>query len=159
MLLPKGKAGRFAYKTLHPDMGSNANGHNMSTVLDAMVVGAGPVGLSMGGALASQGLRVRVIDSGTGPVKESRAIGIQTRTIEVFQMQGIVGEFLRLGHRIHGVTIYGEKGTRKGHLSFDLLPSRYPFLLTLAQSETERILGGRLEALGVTIERETSLCY
>jgi 3-(3-hydroxy-phenyl)propionate hydroxylase len=129
----------------------------MSTVFDALVVGAGPVGLSMGRALASLGLRVRVIDSGTGPVKESRAIGIQARTIEVFEMQGIAGEFLQLGHRIHGVTIYGEKGARRGHLSFDLLPTRYPFILTLAQSETERILGDRLEALGVTIERETSL--
>jgi 2-polyprenyl-6-methoxyphenol hydroxylase-like FAD-dependent oxidoreductase len=47
----------------------------MSTVPDAMVVGAGPAGLSMGAALASQGLRIRVIDSGTGPVKESRALG------------------------------------------------------------------------------------
>jgi 3-(3-hydroxy-phenyl)propionate hydroxylase len=130
---------------------------SMSTVLEALVVGAGPVGLSTGVALASQGLRVRVIDSGTSPVKESRAIGIQPRTIEVFEMQGFADEFLRLGHRIHGVTIYGEKGKPRGHLTFDLLPSRYPFLITLAQSETERILGAHLEKLGVTIERETSL--
>jgi len=129
----------------------------MSTKLDAVVVGAGPVGLSMGAALASQGLRCRVIDSAGGPAKESRAIGIQARTLEVLEMQGIAGEFLELGHRIHGVTIYGESGAPKGHLTFDLLPSRYAFLLTLAQSETERILGNHLETLGITIERETSL--
>ena len=129
----------------------------MSTVLDAMVVGAGPAGLSMGAALASQGLRIRVIDSGTGPVKESRALGIQARTLEIFEMQGIADEFIRLGHRLHGIKFYGEKGTPKGHLTFDLLPSRYPFVLALPQSETERILAGHLESLGVTIERETSL--
>jgi 3-(3-hydroxy-phenyl)propionate hydroxylase len=122
-----------------------------------MVVGAGPAGLSMGAALASQGLRIRVIDSGTGPVKESRALGIQARTLEIFEMQGIGGEFVRLGHRLYGIKFYGEKGTPKGHLTFDLLPSRYPFVLALPQSETERILAGHLEALGVTIERETSL--
>ncbi|MBV8277758.1 MAG: FAD-dependent monooxygenase [Verrucomicrobia bacterium] len=129
----------------------------MSTVLDAMVVGAGPAGLSMGVALASQGLRIRVIDSGTGPVKESRALGIQARTLEIFEMQGIAGEFIRLGHRLHGIKFYGKKGTPKGHLTFDLLPSRYPFVLALPQSETERILADHLESLGVTIERETSL--
>jgi 3-(3-hydroxy-phenyl)propionate hydroxylase len=66
-------------------------------------------------------------------------------------MQGIAG------HRIDGVTIYGESGAPRGHLTFDLLPSRYAFLLTLAQSETERILGDHLEALGLKVERETTL--
>jgi 3-(3-hydroxy-phenyl)propionate hydroxylase len=129
----------------------------MSTKLDAVVVGAGPVGLSMGAALALQGLRCRVIDSAGGPAKESRAIGIQARTLEVLEMQGIAGEFLELGHRIHGITIYGESGAPVGHLTFDLLPTRYAFLLTLAQSETERILGDHLETLGITIERERTL--
>jgi 3-(3-hydroxy-phenyl)propionate hydroxylase len=122
-----------------------------------MVVGAGPVGLSMGAVLAAQGLQCRVIDSAAGPAKESRAIGIQARTLEVLEMQGMAGKFLELGHRIHGVTVYGESGAPAGHLTFDLLPSRYPFLLTLPQSQTERILSNHLEALGLTIERETTL--
>jgi len=121
------------------------------------VVGAGPVGLSTAAFLAAQGLRCRVIDSAAGPVKESRAIGIQARTLEVLEMQGVVGEFLELGHRLHGVTIYGESGAPKGHLTFDLLPSRYTFILTLAQSQTERILSDHLETLGLAIERETTL--
>jgi threonine dehydrogenase-like Zn-dependent dehydrogenase len=46
----------------------------MSTKLDALVVGAGPVGLSMAAALLAQGLQVRIIDSAADRAQESRAI-------------------------------------------------------------------------------------
>lgn len=129
----------------------------MSTKLDALVVGAGPVGLSMAAALLAQGLRVRIIDSAADRAQESRAIGIQARTLEVFEISGIVDEFLDRGHRLHGVTIYGEAGSEIGHLDFAYIPSRYPFLLTLPRSETERILGDHLGRNGLHIERQTTL--
>ena len=91
-------------KEWHPEGGLNANVKAMSSRVEALVVGAGPVGLSTAAFLAAQGLRCRVIDSAAGPVKESRAIGIQARTLEVLEMQGVAGEFLELGHRLHGVT-------------------------------------------------------
>jgi 3-(3-hydroxy-phenyl)propionate hydroxylase len=129
----------------------------MTTKLDALVVGAGPVGLSTAAALLAQGLRVRIIDSATDRARESRAIGIQARTLEIFEIGGFVDEFLELGHRLEGVTLYGEKGSEIGHLDFAYIPSRYPFILTLSQSETERILGGHLVRNGLQIERQTAL--
>jgi len=129
----------------------------MKTNLDALIVGAGPVGLSMAAAFSLQGLRFRIIDSAADRVDESRAIGIQARTIEIFEMCGIVDEFLALGHRLNGVTIYGENGSKIGHLSFEKIPSQFPFLLALPQSETERILGEHLHRQNVEIERGTSL--
>jgi 2-polyprenyl-6-methoxyphenol hydroxylase-like FAD-dependent oxidoreductase len=99
----------------------------MSTKLDALVVGAGPVGLSMAAALLAQGLQVRIIDSAADRAQESRAIGIQARTLEVFEISGIVDEFLDRGHRLHGVTIYGEAGPEIGHLDFAYIPSRTHF--------------------------------
>jgi 3-(3-hydroxy-phenyl)propionate hydroxylase len=129
----------------------------MSTKLDALVVGAGPAGLSMAAALLAQGLQVRIIDSAADRAQESRAIGIQARTLEVFEISGIVDEFLDRGHRLHGVTIYGAAGPEIGHLDFAYIPSRYPFLLTLPQSETERILGDHLGRNGLQIERHTTL--
>ena len=129
----------------------------MITRLDALVVGAGPVGLSMAAALLAQGLRVRIIDSAADRAQESRAIGIQARTLEVLEIAGSVDEFLELGHRLHGVTLYGEAGSEIGHLDFGHIPSRYPFILTLPQSETERILGDHLRGNGLEIERQTTL--
>jgi 2-polyprenyl-6-methoxyphenol hydroxylase-like FAD-dependent oxidoreductase len=125
--------------------------------LDALVVGAGPVGLNMAAALLAQGLRVRIIDSAGDRAQESRAIGIQARTLEALEISGVVDEFLELGHRLTGVTLYGEAGSEIGHLDFGYIPSRYPFILTLPQSETERILGDHLRRNGLQIERRTAL--
>jgi 3-(3-hydroxy-phenyl)propionate hydroxylase len=129
----------------------------MFAKLDALVVGAGPVGLSMAAALVAQGLRVRIIDSAADRAQESRAIGIQARTLEVLEIAGAVDEFLELGHRLHGVNLYGEAGSEVGHLDFGHIPSRYPFILALPQSETERILGDHLRSNGLEIERQTTL--
>jgi 2-polyprenyl-6-methoxyphenol hydroxylase-like FAD-dependent oxidoreductase len=129
----------------------------MSTKVDALVVGAGPVGLNMAAALLAQGLRVRIIDSAADRVQESRAIGIQARTLEALEICGVVDELLEIGHRLTGVTLYGEAGSEIGHLDFNNIPSRYPFILTLPQSETERILGDHLRRNGLEIERQTTL--
>ncbi|HEX3443705.1 MAG TPA: FAD-dependent monooxygenase [Chthoniobacterales bacterium] len=129
----------------------------MATKLDALVVGAGPVGLSMAAALLAQGLRVRIIDAADDRAQESRAIGIQARTLEALEISGIVDEFLELGHRLTGVRLYGETGSEIGHLDFGYIPSRYPFILALPQSETERILGNHLRRNGLEIERRTAL--
>jgi len=88
----------------------------MNAKSEALIIGAGPVGLCMGLALAKQGVSFRIIDSALAPVKESRAIGIQARTLEIFEMMGMVNEFLDLGHQLHGVTIYGQSGAKIAHL-------------------------------------------
>ena len=129
----------------------------MSRKIEALVVGAGPVGLSMAAVLAAQDIRLRVIDSAADRVNESRAIGIQARTLEHFELMGIVDQFLELGHQLRGVTVYGATGRKIGQLDFEKVPSRYPFLLTLPQSETERILGDHLCKNGVEVERRTTL--
>lgn len=129
----------------------------MTARMEALVVGAGPVGLSMTAAILAQGMRVRIIDSAADRAQESRAIGIQARTLEVFEIAGFVDEFLEIGHQLHGVNLYGEAGSEVGHLDFGYIPSRFPFILTLPQSETERILGDHLRNCGLQIERRTTL--
>ena len=70
---------------------------------------------------------------------------------EVFHHLGIVEEFLELGHRLDGFVFHTRAGATR--LRFSRLDSPYPFLLTLSQSETQRILDQRLAGLGVTIDR------
>jgi 3-(3-hydroxy-phenyl)propionate hydroxylase len=125
--------------------------------IDVLVVGAGPVGLAAALFLSRHGLRVRVIDRSDGPAPESRAIGIQARTMEILEMAGAVDEFLALGHRLHGVTLHGEHGRRIGRVAFEALRTRYPYILSLPQGDTERILAARLEGHGVRVERRTTL--
>jgi 2-polyprenyl-6-methoxyphenol hydroxylase-like FAD-dependent oxidoreductase len=121
-----------------------------------LVVGAGPVGLTMACELARHGVRCRIVDEGPGPTEQSRALGIQARTLEVFEQMGVVDEVLARARKIHGVGVFAD-GQRISHITFDLeaLETHYPYLLVLPQGETERILVERLKSHGIEVERRT----
>ena len=48
---------------------------------DVLVVGAGPTGLMLANQLARRGVRARIIDRHTGPSLQTRALGVQARTL------------------------------------------------------------------------------
>jgi len=75
-----------------------------------LIVGAGPTGLTMAHELAGDGISCRVIDKAPHRAMESRAIAIHARTVETFELMGLADDFLEAGHRIAGVSIYGESG-------------------------------------------------
>ena len=126
----------------------------MSTTNKApvVIVGAGPTGVMLAIELARRGVDVSVLDKQPSRPRESRAIGIHARTLEIFHQLGIVDEFLEVGHRVHGMAFHttARRGLR---VRFGGLDSPYPFLLTLSQEVTQRILDTQLERLGVSIER------
>lgn len=124
--------------------------------LPVLVVGAGPTGLACAMSLARARTSVRVIDRAPLPATHSRAIGIQARTLELFEQHRIVEPFLELGHRLRAANLYSN-GSRLARLDFDPLQTRYPYLLCLEQSVTERVLAEHLAALGVRIERGVEL--
>src|SRR6266550_8811594 len=66
---------------------------------DVLVVGAGPTGLMLANQLARRGVRVRIISRHAGPARESRALGVQARTLEIYSHLGIVERALDLGKR------------------------------------------------------------
>ncbi len=117
-----------------------------------VIVGAGPTGVLLAIELARRGVEVRVLDKQPSRSPEARAIGIHARTLEVFHQLGIVDEFLALGHRVNGMVVH-TRARRDAHARFGELDSPYPFMLTLRQDETQRILDQRLEGLGVAIHR------
>ncbi len=123
-----------------------------------LVVGAGPVGLTMACELARHGVACRIVDANEGPTDQSRALAIQARTLEVFEGMGIIGPFLEGGRKYYGMSAFAD-GRRIVHLTFDLdgLDTPYPFPICLPQDRTERILRDRLRGLGVEVERRTAL--
>lgn len=121
-----------------------------------LVVGAGPTGLAMAAELARQGVPCEIIDKAATPTDKSKAIAIQARTLEVLSLMQLADEFVAAGHKVHAANIYSE-GKRVVHLSFGELDSPYPYLLMLAQPETERILTDRLRQLGISVQRGVEL--
>ena len=117
-----------------------------------VIVGAGPTGVLLAIELARRGVEVRVLDRQLARSPESRAIGIHARTLEVFHKLGVVEEFLDLGHRVNGA-MFHIRARHSVRVRFGRVDSAYPFMLTLSQAETQRILDEKLESRGVTIER------
>lgn len=121
-----------------------------------LIVGAGPVGLTMAAELARYGVTVRVIDRSPEPSRTSKALVVWSRTLELMDRMGCTAAFLGAGLKAHGATI--RAGTRVlGRPRFDTIASPYPFALMIPQSETERLLAAHLASCGVAVERQVEL--
>ena len=121
-----------------------------------LVVGAGPVGLTMACELARHGTRCRIIDQAQERSQTSKALGIFPRTLEVLDAMGLADRFVRAGQRLRGLTVH-HGSTRLATINLSTVASPYPFILSLPQAETERLLLEQLATFGIEVERETSL--
>src|SRR5579862_1689855 len=100
-----------------------------------VVVGAGPTGLMLAGELALAGVDVAIVERrGSQNLAGSRAAGLHSRTIEVFDQRGIAERFLGEGQKAQ--TAYFA-GTRLDTSDF---PTRHNYGLGLWQIHIERIL-------------------
>jgi len=126
---------------------------------DVLIVGAGPTGLMLANQLARRGVRMRIIDRHAGPARESRALGVQARTLEIYSHLGIADRAVALGRKADGAVLWAE-GRRAarvplGDIGRDVSP--YPYLLVLGQDDNERLLGDALRARGLGVEWNTEL--
>ena len=123
---------------------------------DILVVGAGPVGLTMAAELARYGVGVRIIDKSDHPTRTSKALAIWSRTLELMDRMGCTPQFLETGLHAHGATIqHGENVVAQVH--FDDIASSYNFGLMIPQHDTERLLADHLRSFGVEVERQVEL--
>jgi len=123
---------------------------------EVLVVGAGPVGLTVACELARRGVKLRIVDKAPAVAETSRALAVFPRTLEVFSFMGIADRVLEAGRKLEGIAFFGERGPA-GRLDFTALRTPYPFVLTLPQAETERLLGEHLASFGVEVERGIEL--
>src|SRR5262245_23653556 len=75
---------------------------------DVLVVGAGPTGLMLANQLVRRGVRVRIIDRHAGPARETRALGVQARTLEIYAALGIAERALALGKPATGANLWAQ---------------------------------------------------
>jgi 2-polyprenyl-6-methoxyphenol hydroxylase-like FAD-dependent oxidoreductase len=106
--------------------------------------------------LRRAGLDVRIIDKSEHLAQHSQAFGVQARTLEQFQRYGIAAKAIERGRKLTKAQFFSD-GKNILNAPLDRIPSRYPYILMLAQSETEAILNDYMEGLGVRTERGTEL--
>ncbi|MCM1968255.1 MULTISPECIES: FAD-dependent monooxygenase [unclassified Streptomyces] len=123
---------------------------------DVLVVGAGPVGLSAAAELRRHGVSCRLVDRLPARLPYAKAVGIQPRTLEIWDRMGLARTVIEAAVPLRGQLIY-VNGTEQARIEL-MLPPEVPYrFAALPQYETERILEEHLAALGTVIERGTEL--
>jgi len=122
----------------------------------ALIVGAGPTGLTLAIDLARRKISFRLIEAAATPFEGSRGKGLQPRTLEIFDDLGVIDAILASGALYPKIrTHFGPFSLRAGSLAPFKLPTEsvpYPNLWMVPQARTEAILRERLGALGGEVE-------
>lgn len=109
---------------------------------DVLIVGAGPVGMLLAGLLAREGVDVEIYERRPAAGDGTRAIGLHAPALAALETSGLTDELLASAARV-------DRGEARasadllGTVRFDRLRTRFPFVATLPQAETERILAAR----------------
>ena len=124
-----------------------------------LICGAGPTGLMMACQLKRFGVDCIVIDPKQGIVKESRALAVQARTLQIYEQMGIAQKALEQGTSANKIKII-VNGKRIYEVPLQQLgqgQSAYSFLYILEQNKNEKILYDHLKGVGGDVLWEHSL--
>ena len=124
---------------------------------EVLVVGAGPVGLTLAIECCRHGVPVRIVDHSPAHSTQSKALAIWSGTLECFAAMGVVEEFLKVSLPIRHF-VFADRGKVINDIPSNRgIDSAYPSPVILPQSHTEEILERHLASLGVIVERNIEL--
>jgi 2-polyprenyl-6-methoxyphenol hydroxylase-like FAD-dependent oxidoreductase len=129
-------------------------------IIDVLVVGAGPVGLSLAIDLARRGITCRIIEQSRTYQIGTRGRGISRRSQEVFEDLGILEALFSYDEGMPPIRTYDHdtliSETNPASL-FPSVPPPYRPLLMINQEHTEAVLRARLASFGLQVEMGTQL--
>src|SRR5882724_6177989 len=128
----------------------------MPAQTQVLIAGAGPVGLTAAIELARRGIACRIVDPLLEPPQYAKAVGVQPRTLEVFEGMGVLRRILDHAVQMRGQVVY-VNGEQVGRLEL-ALPADVPFgFIAIPQYVTECILREELANRGLQVERGLGL--
>jgi 2-polyprenyl-6-methoxyphenol hydroxylase-like FAD-dependent oxidoreductase len=119
---------------------------------EVLIVGAGPVGLTAAVELRRRGVGCRIVERLAAPVPYAKAVGIQPRTLELWEAAGVLTRALDAATPMHGQIFFVNRRPVR-RIEFALPPDVPYGFVALPQYETERLLAERLTELGGRVER------
>src|SRR5690349_24157947 len=107
---------------------------------DVIIIGAGPTGLSLACQFLRYGVDFVIVEKNEGLTPYSKAIGVQARTLEIFDQIGLAQEAVKEGSIAERARLLID-GKIRGEIDFGNIGkglSPFPFVLMLEQSKTEK---------------------
>lgn len=126
---------------------------------EVIIVGAGPTGLALACQLIRLGVDFVIIDKKETTTPHSKAIGVQARTLEIYEQIGLANELISLG-TIVDKALFVESGEIRDEASLKDIGtgmSAYPFLLIVEQGVHEKLLHNFIRSHGKTVEWNAEL--
>ncbi|WP_369639755.1 FAD-dependent monooxygenase, partial [Nocardia sp. JMUB6875] len=121
-----------------------------------VIVGAGPAGMTAGIALADAGVDVVLLDKLAEGANTSRAVVVHARTLEVLEQFGVTEQLHERGIVVPHFVMH-DADRVLARISFEGLPTKYPYTVMLGQESTEAILLARLEKAGAKVFRHNEV--
>ncbi|KAF5357570.1 hypothetical protein D9757_011568 [Collybiopsis confluens] len=128
-----------------------------------LIIGAGPVGLTMAILLRMQGIPIRLIETKTEYTTSSRGTAAQIRELELLSFIGVLDEVIEHSTEPYNMRLYSSDGITplkdfQWSSSIDNDPTvPYTTLRTISQADLEAALRARLHSVGGKVELSTSL--
>jgi len=123
---------------------------------DILIVGAGPVGLFLANECGRRGLRWWLVEARSTQSEHSKALAIFPRTLEIFDMAGVVTPFLKVANRATSVAVIAQQRPL-ARLRFEPDGTPYSFVAMIPQDVTEKILVAELDRKGGSVDYDTTL--
>jgi 2-polyprenyl-6-methoxyphenol hydroxylase-like FAD-dependent oxidoreductase len=133
--------------------------NEVSTSTDVLIVGAGPTGLAFACQLIRYGVDFVILDRKEDTTPYSKAIGVQARTLEIYEQIDLADRLVELGTITKGVRLL-EGGEARAEVPLSRLGegmSPYPFLLIVEQGKHEKLLYEFIKSKGKDVLWQTTL--
>ena len=126
---------------------------------DVLIIGAGPTGLSLACQLIRYGVDFVIVDVKNTTTPYSKAIGVQARTLEIYEQIGLADKLIAEGTVAEKVRLFAG-GKVRGEAEFKNIGaglSPYPYVLLIEQGKHESLLYQHILSYAKDVKWQTEL--